>query len=126
MNYLLWFQKFGKSFLLFLGILLTLTFLVTVLHYFSILPSSVVTVMKLIIPILSFFVGGFFISKNSREKGWLEGLKCGGLFLLFMILFSLLILKKSFLLTDFIYYMILLVGSVFGGMVGINFVAKEK
>lgn len=126
MNYFLWFQKFGKAFLGFLGFLLIFTFIITLFHYFNFLPTSVITVMKLIIPIVSFFIGGFLISKNSREKGWLEGLKCGGLFLVFMLLFSFLILKKSFMVTDLIYYLILLVGSVFGGMVGINFTTKEK
>lgn len=126
MNYFFWFQKFFKSFLVFLGILLFFSFLITLLYYFNWIPSQVVNVLKLIIIIFSFFTGGFFISKNSKQKGWLEGLKCGGVFLLIMFLFRILILRNGFFWKDFIYYGILLICSILGGMIGINFTTTKK
>lgn len=125
MNYLFWFQKFAKALLGFLGILLIVTFIISFLYYFNLLPYQVINVLKMVIIILSFFTGGFLVSKNSRQKGWLKGLKCGGIFLLLMILFRLLILRNGVSLKDFVYYLILLIGSVFGGMVGINFTTKK-
>lgn len=125
MNYLLWFQKFAKALLGFLGVLLITTFLISLFSYFNLIPYQVMNILKMVIIILAFFLGGFLVSKNSRQKGWLEGLKCGGIFLLLMLLFRLLILKNGISLTDFIYYLILLIGSIFGGMVGINFTTKK-
>lgn len=125
MNFLKWLYKFGKSFLWFGIILIGFTFLVTFLHYFNLISRNVVVIGKLITPILAFFFGGFILSKNSLEKGWLEGLKCGILFLLCMI-FIRLFLHSSFSLQHLLYYFILIFGSVFGGMLGINFTTKEK
>ena len=126
MNYVLWLKRLGRSFLYLFGILLVLTFLMTLLHYFNLIPYRVVTILKIIIPILSLFIGGFVIAKNSKEKGWLEGMKLGMIFLILLMLFNYLGLSKSFEIKDFIYYLILFIASTFGGMVGINFTTIEK
>ncbi len=126
MHHIFELKKLGKAFLYLLGFLFVLTFLMTVLHYFHIIPYQFVTILKLVIPILSLFVSGFVLAKNSKEKGWLEGIKIGLIFLVILVLFDYLGLHKSFQWKDLIYYFILLVGSLFGGMVGINFTSKEK
>ena len=125
MNYLSWFQKFGKVSFFSLLILLVGTFLLTLLHYFDWIPYSFVSVGKLILSILSFFLGGFFISKNQKQKGYLEGMKYGVLFLCFMIFISFLFFSYSFSMNQLFYDLILLLSSMVGGMLGINFSTKK-
>ncbi len=121
-----WIQKFGKTFLIFIGMMLLLTFLITILHVWNLIPYSFLTIMKLVIPLLSFFLGGFLLSKNVKEKGWLEGLKGGFFFLLFLLLIRLILIRNHFSLTDIFYYFLLLFASMLGGMIGIHFTSKEK
>ena len=51
--------------------LLILTFILTLFSYFNIISDKVVSIFKIIIPIISLFIGGFFIGKKSLRKGWL-------------------------------------------------------
>ena len=118
MNYL---KTVGVSFLFSLGCLFLFTFLVTILNYFNIFNSNLVSILCIIIPVLSLFVGGFVVGKRSRKKGWLEGLKYGIIFLIILALFNYLGLQNSFVLKNLFYYGILLIASIFGSMFGINF-----
>ncbi len=105
----------GITILMILG----LSFLNTILYYFDIIASSVSSVMKLITPLISFFIGSYFLGKKAKKKGFLEGLKLGGiLILLFLIIGSL--TKHSFSIKMMFYYFILLFTASVGGMAGIN------
>ena len=126
MNQFSWIRKFGKVFLIFTGMILFLTFFMTLFHYFNLIPYSVLTVMKFVIPVLSFFLGGFLLSKNSKEKGWLEGIKGGSFFLFLIILIRLIFIRNRFSIADSLYYFILLFASMLGGMIGIHFTSNEK
>ena len=72
--------------------------------------------MAIIIMIITFIIMGFLKGKSSNNKGYLQGLKIGGILvvILFMISFF------NFSLKTIIYYIILLLSSVFGAMIGIN------
>ena len=72
MNYI---KNIGISFLFITGIILVLTLLISILNYFNIITGSFLSVFKILTCIISLFVGGFVIGKNSNKKGWLEGLK---------------------------------------------------
>ena len=74
---------------------------------------------KLIIPILSLFFTTIAFSKKAINKGYLEGLKIGCLnIIVFIIITSL--TKQGFSLRMTIYFIILLITSALGGMIGIN------
>lgn len=100
--------------------IILLTLIVTTLSYFDFLNKNINNYLKIVIPIISVLIGGFYLGKRSKEKGWLEGLKLGGIFLLLLFIFSYLGFQKSFRLKDIIYYLILLVSSILGSMIGIN------
>ena len=80
----------------------------------------------MIILLLSFFGGGFFMSVSATNKGWLEGFKFAIMVSIFLLLFQLLGIDKSFHIKDMIFYIILFITSIFGGMVGIHFTLHEK
>lgn len=113
-------QKYLKSFLTIFIFFFVLIFLTTVLYYFNILKTPIVNYIKIIIPILSLLMGGIYIGRHSKEHGWLEGLKIGLIFLFIMFIFSYLAFGKGMHLRTCIYYLILLISSVLGSMIGIN------
>lgn len=117
MNYL---KKIGISILYSIVFLILMTFLTTVFNYFNIINYKVVNVLKIIILITSFFIGGFLMGKKSLKKGWLEGLKFSIILLIMIFLINLILFDNSFKLNDLIYYLIIVLSSIFGSVIGIN------
>lgn len=119
-------KNYGIAFGVIIGSLLGITLFVTLLHYINWISSKTLSILEIITLLLSLFIGGFLIGKNSKQKGWLEGLKLGGLFLIILILFQYLGLHIHFSIKNILFYILLLVSCVFGSMLGINKKAKEK
>lgn len=113
-------KDLGISLLFIIGSLLILTLLITFLNYFNLFSNSLVSVFKIIIPIVSLFIGGFLMGKKSSKKGWLEGLKLSLVFTVLLILFNILGLRNKIELKNILYYVIIIVSCIFGGMLGIN------
>ena len=126
MNYLKNIKKYGVSFLIFISIILVFTFFLSIFYYFGVLSYKTISIIKMIILLLSFFGGGFFMSVSDTKKGWLEGFKFAIMVSIFLLLFQLLGIDKSFHIKDMIFYIILFITSIFGGMVGIHFTLHEK
>ncbi len=113
-------KNLGFSLLFIIGSLLILTLLLTFFNYFNLFSNGLVSTFKIIIPIISLFAGGFFIGKKSSKKGWLEGLKLSLIFTIILILFNLLGLGNKLELKNILYYLIIIISCMFGGMLGIN------
>lgn len=113
-------KNLGKSFLYIIGFILVLTFIVTLLSYFNIIGSKVLSILEITILCLSLFVGGFIIGKKSLKKGYLEGLKLSGIFLIILLLFNFLAFDQTFKISDLIFYLIITLSSIFGSTLGIN------
>ena len=113
-------KKLGMSFIYTIGTILVLTFITTLLSYFNILNDKVTSIIKIIIPIISMLIGGFYIGKNSLKKGLLEGLKLGLIFSVLLIIFNHLALNNSFKFKYMLFYIILITSSILGSMIGIN------
>ena len=112
-----------KNLLKYLGFysifLLLLVFITSLLNLIGV-NSSITNLMIFIFNILAFFIFGFKNGKNVSNKGYLAGLKLGGLFLLLLIIISLFTAKNIFSLSTIIYYIALLLASILGGSIGIN------
>ena len=107
--------------------LLGLTFISTLFNYINLFGNTFINVLKVIIPIISLFVGGFVIGKRTGKKGWLEGIKLSLIFLAFLTIFNYLALDSSISLKTVIYYIILVIATTFGSMIGVNkFKPEEK
>lgn len=119
-----------KKYLISLGYILIsffiLTFLVTLLNYFDVISGTVLKALKMIISIISIFVGGIYLGINSIEKGYLKGIKLGLIFVLLIFSFSFLGLDKSFDISRLVYYLIIISTSMLGSMIGINKSPKNK
>ncbi len=113
-------KKLGFSFIYILSTILVLTFIVTIFSYFNIMSDKVVSIFKIIIPIISLLIGGYYIGKRSTKKGFIEGLKLGLIYSIILIIFNYLALDNSFKLKYLLFYLILIMTSVLGSMIGIN------
>lgn len=65
MNYL---KNFIKPLLYIFTIIIGSLFILTPLNYFDILNSSITTIIKIIIPLIAFLVGGFILGKHSKKR----------------------------------------------------------
>ena len=69
---------------------------------------------------IGLFVINFLNGKRTNQKGYLEGLKLGGLVILFFFIISL--FTKDFIsLSKIIYYGVLILISIIASSIGINF-----
>lgn len=113
-------KNLGYSMLYIIVSIIFLTFIITFFNYFNILSDKTIAFFKIIIPVISLFIGGFYIGKNSSKKGFLEGIKVGVIFSIFLVIFNYLALNYSFKLKYLLFYIILISSSTLGSMVGIN------
>ena len=123
MNYL---KKVGKSFIYVMIIILSLTLIFTFFNYIGVFGNKLMAISKIIIPIIAFFIGGYIIGKTSSKRGWLEGVKFSLILIVLIMLFKYLGLGNKIIFKDFIYYLILIISSVFGSMIGINKKSEKK
>lgn len=82
--------------------------------------SSITNLIIFLFNTISFFVFGYKSGKKASSKGYLEGLKVSGLFLLILLIINIFTSNNIFSLTTLIYYLVLLLSGVFGGSIGIN------
>lgn len=99
--------------------LILLIFICSLLNLIGV-NSTITNLLIFIFNLLTFFIFGLKSGKKVTSKGYIAGLKNGCLFLLILIIINLLTNKNIFSLSTFIYYLILLLCSIFGGMLGIN------
>ena len=111
-------KKILNYLLRFFIILLVGTLVITLVNYFDILGSKIVSILRLILPLGAMFVSSYGLGKSSDKKGYLEGLKLGGIIILIFMVLVLLLDKLSF--KCILYYAIMMLTSVMGSMIGIN------
>lgn len=101
-----------------LGIILISTIIITIFNYFNLLSGITLKIIRLLIPIIGVFIGSFKIGKVSSKKGYIEGIKYGIIWIILMLIINL--ITKNFTITSIIYYTLLLLISLFAGVLGIN------
>jgi putative membrane protein (TIGR04086 family) len=110
---------FGKNLGIMFICLLIGNFILTLLNYFELITGGIFSIFQIILIVLITVIGGFLIGKESKQKGWLEGLKIGLIFILIMTIINLLFIK-SFSFKIILYDFILLICSMVGGILGIS------
>lgn len=100
-------------------LILLLSSFTTLLYYFNLLSSGVYNIFKLLIPLFSIFITTISFTKKVKEKGWFEGLKLGLLLIIVFIAISS-FASTSFSIKMMLYYLIILITAILGGMIGIN------
>lgn len=116
MNYI---KKIGISILYSMISLFILTLILTIFSYFNIISDDFTSILKILIPIISIIIGSYKLGKNSNKLGYLEGAKYGLICIILLLIFNL-IINNDFKVRYLLFYIILLVSSTLGSMIGIN------
>lgn len=111
MNYL-------KSFIWSLGIFLSSIIILTIFNYFNILNGTILKVLELFIPLISIFIGSYKLGKTSNKKGYIEGLKYSGIWVIIFLIFN--IITKNITLIGILYLILIILIGVFASILGIN------
>lgn len=90
-----------------------------VISIFNLFGLSLNKIVLIILSSVIMLVSGFMIGKKSLKKGFISGGILGIIFILFLIIMGL-FFKVSFNLERFIYYVILILSSMLGSIIGIN------
>ncbi len=122
MNYL---KSLGISFLYSIVSLLVLIFILTLFNYINFIDGGFFVFFMIFDLIFSVFLGAFILSRNCNDKGWFEGLKFGFIFLLIISLLNYFGFSYHFNLKYLVFSIIIIVSSLLGGMIGINFKKKK-
>ena len=95
-NCLIWFFV-----IIFIG-----TLVLTLINYFDIINNKVASIIRFVIPMLGMIISSYRLGKVSNKKGYLEGLKFGGIIIFIFIVLVILLDKLE--IKSIIYYGILL------------------
>ena len=112
-------KKFIKPLLYSFGILFVLTFVITLLNYIGLISGLPLKIIKIIIPIISYFIPGFMIGKNSDKKGWLSGIEIGLIITSILLIINVLFKTETSIML-ILFYIGLIIISILGSMLGIN------
>ena len=105
----------------FIGILIINLFL-TVFSYFNLIGDNVINVLYFFLPLGLVLMCSYLLGKKSEKKGFLEGLKLGGIICLVFLFIT--FMGHEFSVKVFIYYIVIIITSIMGSSIGIN--NKEK
>lgn len=107
-----------KAVIIILSLLVISCLFINILYYFDIINNTTIKFIKMIMSILSFFIGGIYMGKNSPNKGYLYGLRLSLIMILIFLIFG--IIFNNLEIKRLIYYIICLFCITFGAMIGIN------
>ena len=110
-------KKYLISLLYFIIPFIVLLFISTLFYYFDIISNNGIKYLKLFITLISIFIGGFKIGKQSDKKGYQKGLILSSIIVFIFFIISL--ITKSFKINNLIYYIIILIIGSLGSMIGI-------
>lgn len=116
-------KRFTISTTITLLLILVLLFLITAIYYFNIITTKTFSILKLLIILISTFITTFFLGTKTKNKGYIEGLKQGILLIIIFLIPTL--ITSNFNLKVLIYYLIILITSSLGSMIGINIKKKN-
>ena len=116
-------KKYTISTTLTLSLILALLFLITIIYYFNLITMKTFGILKLLTILISTFITSFFLGTKTNNKGYLEGIKQSLILIVIFLIPT--ILTSNFNLKVFIYYLIILITSSLGSMIGINKKKKD-
>ena len=107
------FKDLLKSTLYFIGIIIISTIFITIIDYFSLFNTSII---KLIVPILSIFISSYILGIKTIKLGYLSGIKLSSIIIILFL--SLILILDKFNIKTLLYYLILILTSILGSMIG--------
>lgn len=113
-------KKLGFSYLYTNASILLCILLITILSIINFISSKSASILELISIILCLFINSFLLGKKASNKGYLEGLKLGSSISITYLILSVLIFSFHINFKTILFYILLIIISMFGSMVGIN------
>lgn len=104
----------------FLLVVAVFAIILTIFNYYDIVTNKLFKVIKVLIPSLALFIGGYKVGNNANKKGYIEGIKFSLIVIAILFMFSYLGFNASFNISLILYYIILIISSMLGAMIGIN------
>ena len=117
-------KNYGKTFLFFTITILIISLLFSLFNLGGFMSFKTTSILFIIFMIILFLIIGYKYGKLADKKGYIEGLKIGFSLILVLLFINLVFYNSDFSLERIIYYLILILASIFGSMIGIN--RKEK
>ena len=90
-----------------------------IVSFFNLFGLQLNKIVLIIISSIIMLLSGFFIGTKSSKKGFISGAILGLALILFLIIIGL-FLKTKFEFGTFIYYIILIMSTMLGSIIGIN------
>lgn len=113
-------KKLGFSYLYTNASILLCILLITILSIINFISSKSASILELISIILCLFINSFLLGKKASNKGYLEGLKLGSVISITYLILSILVFSFHINFKTILFYILLIIISMFGSMVGIN------
>ena len=107
-------------FLIFIIYILVLGLVLSFLNYFHITYSKGSSIISLIAMVIIFGIIGFKFGLKAIKKGYLEGVKIGSSLIFLFIIINILFFHKFFHFEQLLYYVVLVLASTLGSMIGIS------
>ena len=107
-------MKYLRTAIFFVAVTLILNLISTIFYYFNITSEKLNNILKIINFIIIFLSTGIYIGRRSNKNGWIS------------ILLVLLIPSINFNLNLILYYIFIILITIVGSMIGINFKITKK
>ena len=99
--------------------LILIAFVCSILNLIGV-NSTITNLLIFISNAVLFFYSGFKNGITSKEKGYLAGIKISLLLLMILLVINLITTRYIFHISTMVYYLILILIGIAGGMIGIN------
>lgn len=114
------YTKYLKALLYIFIPILIFNIILSIIYYFNIINSKTLSTLNTILVTISMFIGGIYIGNKSNKKGYLEGIKISLIAVIILFIISYLAFDKGITIKSLIYYLLLIISSTLGSMIGIN------
>lgn len=112
------FKKYGLRLLYTVGTIIIVIAFFTILYYFNLMKEPTYRLCKILTVLITILINSIFLGKQAKKKGYLEGIKFGGILILCLLIPT--IITNSFQTKTILYYILILGTSIIGSMIGIN------
>lgn len=112
-------KKINKKFVLYSLYLIIYLLIISLFRYNNILNYKIINIIDIVFISIIMFLLSFKYSRKKEKNGAFNGIKLGIFGVIILILLGL-IFKCYITKSSFIYYLILFLSSIFGGIVGVN------
>ena len=103
-----------------LGTILILSFIINIFNYYDLIPKSIYKTILILVTALSILIGSYLLGKKTEKKGYIEGLKYSVLIIALFYIIAFLAFDKTITISSLLYYLIIVITSCIGAMIGIN------